>query len=84
MHQMIDFTYLHDYALFLGMAYFAAMAVVHIGFAAAIATDAAQLKREGSGPLIVGPFLWTVATLLGGVLGACLYWVVNHSTLSRR
>ena len=80
----MNFTLPGDYALLVGMAYFAAMAVVHIGFAAAIATDAGQLRREGNGPLIAGPFLWTLATLLGGVLVAGLYWLVNHSTLSRR
>ena len=62
----------------------AGTAIVHIGFAAAVGSDASQLRREGSGPLIAGPFLWTLATLLGGVFVAAIYWLINHSALSRR
>ena len=68
----------------LAMAYLIATALVHIGFAVAVGQDAARLRREGSGPLIAGPFLWSCATLLGGVFVAGLYWAVNHSALSRR
>ncbi len=73
-----------EYLLLIGGTYFLALAIVHIGFAAAVAADAGFLRREGTGPLIAGPFLWTLATLLGGVFVAGIYWVVNHSTLSRR
>lgn len=65
-------------------AYVIATAVVHIGFAIAVVRDAARLRREGSGPLMAGPFLWCLATLTGGVFVAGLYWAVNHSALSRR
>jgi hypothetical protein len=58
--------------------------VVHVGFAISVARDAGQLQRQQAGPLIAGPLLWTLATLLGGVFVAGLYWVVNHSSLSRR
>jgi hypothetical protein len=70
--------------IFVPLAYFLAVALVHTGFAAAVFHDAARLRKEGTGPLIGGPFLWTLATLLGGVFVAAIYWLVNHSTLSRR
>jgi hypothetical protein len=69
---------------FLAAAFFLGTVIVHVGFAAAVARDARQLSRERSGPLIAGSLLWTLATLLGGVYVAGLYWVVNHSALSRR
>ena len=65
-------------------AYATGVVIVHIGFAAAVAADAGRLSRERSGPLIAGPALWTLATLLGGVYVAGLYWLANHSALSRR
>ena len=65
-------------------SFFVVTAVVHIGFATAISADAGRLQRDEGGPLIVGQFLWTLATLLGGVFVAGLYWVVHHSALSRR
>ena len=65
-------------------AVFVATVIVRIGFAAAVTSDADRLRREDSGPLIAGPFLWMLATLLGGVFVAGLYWAVNHSALSRR
>ncbi len=64
--------------------YFALLIAVHVGFAISVARDADELQRQQSGPLIAGPLLWTLATLLGGVFVAGLYWAVNHSALSRR
>ena len=65
------------------IAYFFAVAIVHVGFAAAVSADAGRMRRKGSGPLIAGPLLWTLATLLGGVFVAGVYWLVNHSVLRR-
>jgi hypothetical protein len=65
-------------------AYFIGVVIVHVGFAAAVAADSGRLSRERTGPLIAGPLLWTLATLVGGVYVAAVYWFINHSTLSRR
>jgi hypothetical protein len=73
-----------EFGATVAVVYMIALAVVHVGFAVAIASDAGKLQGDRQGPLITGPFLWTLGTLLGGVFVAVLYWLVNHSTLSRR
>jgi hypothetical protein len=64
--------------------FFVGLAIVHFGFASEVLKDGEQLHREGKGPLMGSRWLWCLATLLGGVFVAAIYWVVNHSTLSRR
>src|SRR5205807_2243014 len=57
-------------------------AIVHVGFAVAVLADAGsmphKLRRE---PFLVGGVMWALATLLGGVFVAAVYWLVHHSTL---
>lgn len=57
-------------------------AIVHVGFACAVWADTGlmqrRLRRE---PFLVGGILWALATLLGGVFVAAIYWLVHHSTL---
>ncbi len=64
--------------------FFAGLAIVHFGFASEVLKDGDQLHRKGTGPLLASQWLWALATLLGGVFVAAIYWLVNHSTLSRR
>ena len=47
--------------------------LVHVIFAVAVYNDAK--KRE---TFLVGPFLWAIVTLFGGVLFAGVYWIVNR------
>lgn len=68
----------------LQLIFFIGVAIVNIAFALNISKDGEQIRSEGSEPLLAGPALWSFATLLGGVFVAAIYWVVNHSTLSRR
>ena len=57
-------------------------AIVHVGFAFAVLADAGmmpnKLRRE---PFLVGGVIWALATLLGGVFVAAVYWLVHYSTL---
>ncbi len=64
--------------------FFVGLAIVHVGFALSVLKDSDQMRAEGSRPLLAGTLLWSLATLLGGVFVAAIYWLVNHSTLSRR
>ncbi|QDV39281.1 hypothetical protein [Tautonia plasticadhaerens] len=54
---------------------------IRVAFAIGVWRDADTLRRSREGPALVSPFWWTVATLLGGVFVAAVYWVVNRSTL---
>jgi hypothetical protein len=74
----VNFGVIIQTVLFIGLA------VVHVGFALNVLKDGDQLRSQGSQPMLAGSFLWCLATLLGGVFVAAIYWLVNHSTLSRR
>lgn len=56
-------------------------AVVHLAFAVAVWSDAFRMLHSRR-PELVGPFLWFLATLLGGPWSAGLYWILHHSTIS--
>jgi hypothetical protein len=57
-------------------------ALIHLVFAWSVLIDADRMWRtERRKPVFVGASLWALATLLGGVLAAGVYWVMHHSTL---
>ena len=56
--------------------------VVHISFAAVIFRDATNLPAPRK-PIFVGPSIWLLATLLGGIFVATIYWVMHHSRLNQ-
>ncbi|HEV3235437.1 MAG TPA: hypothetical protein VGZ25_00515 [Gemmataceae bacterium] len=57
--------------------------IVHVAFANAVNRDVHNLEKTGIHTALVGPALWTVAILVGGVFVACAYWIIHHSNLSR-
>lgn len=67
--------------LLIGVVVLLGSLAVHIALALAVRSDAAQLRDHRLGPVFLGPSLWGVAVLLGGVLTAGLYWIIHHSTL---
>ncbi|MDR3403449.1 MAG: hypothetical protein P4L99_13210 [Chthoniobacter sp.] len=67
----------------LGMIVFWVLtAVVHISFSLAVWNDSRRLSHYlGRRPFFVGRGIWGLATLLGGVFVAAIYWLIHHSTL---
>ena len=58
-------------------------ALVHIVFAVAIYRDAARLNRSQALAIGgIGPIIWCLATLVGGVITAGIYWAMHHSRLN--
>ena len=55
--------------------------LIHIVFAVAVYRDATRLDRTRT-LIIVGPGIWCIATLLGGVITAAIYWAMHHSRLN--
>ena len=56
--------------------------VVHISFAVAIFRDATNLPAHRK-PIFVGPTIWLLATLVGGIFVTTLYWIMHHSRLNQ-
>jgi hypothetical protein len=57
--------------------------IVHLAFSAAIFNDSSKLHDENHQLAFVGPVIWTLAVLVGGVFVAAIYWLIHHSTLSK-
>ena len=55
--------------------------LIHIVFAVAVYRDAIRLDRTRA-LIIVGPAIWGIATLIGGVITAAIYWAMHHSRLN--
>lgn len=54
--------------------------LVHVFFAVAVFKDAKKLPRK---PIFESPLIWFLATLLGGVFAAAIYWLMHHSRLNQ-
>ena len=55
--------------------------LINIVFAIAVYRDAVRLDRTRV-LIIVGPMIWGIATLFGGVVTAAIYWAMHHSRLN--
>lgn len=56
--------------------------IVHIIFAWVVYKDADKFAA-GRSTIFVGPEMWFLATLVGGVITAGIYWAMHHSRLNR-
>ena len=56
--------------------------IVHIIFAWVVYKDADKFADRRS-TIFVGPEMWFLATLVGGVITAGIYWAMHHSRLNR-
>ncbi len=66
----------------LGFALLAATVVVHLAFAGGVLTLASEFRRRFEASTeIVGPAMWTIATLFGGPIVAGIFWLVHFTAL---
>ena len=73
---------LGTFATEITVIYFLVTVSVHITFAAAVFVDARnQLRQWQRRTFLVGPVVWGMATLVGGVFVATAYWFIHHSAL---
>ena len=63
--------------------FWALTAAVHVLFAVGIARDAADKAQTGTPAYFVEPFVWGLATLIGGFFVVAVYWLFHYSTLRR-
>ena len=64
-----------------GIAFVILTVLIHIVFAIAVYRDATRLDRVRT-LIIAGPAIWGIATLIGGVITAAIYWAMHHSRLN--
>ena len=57
--------------------------IVHLAFSAAVFNDAWLLKDERGCTVFVGPFVWSLSVLVGGVFVALAYWLIHHSAMHK-
>jgi hypothetical protein len=57
--------------------------LLHFILALMVLQDARELYAEGKTVAFIPPYVWILATLLGGIVPAALYWVINRSRLRR-
>ncbi len=71
----------------MGELFFLAMTfgsfLLHLIIAIGVYLEASRRSAAGRKLWFMGPFFWTIATLLGGVLTAVTYWAMHHSMLAR-
>lgn len=57
--------------------------IINLFFASAVAKDAGYLYQRGYNTILVPGIIWALATLIGGLLAAAIYWVLHHSNLTK-
>ena len=59
----------------------AAVFLVHAFFAIGVLGDAGRQREQRRELFLVGAWTWALATLVGGVTVAGIYWLIHHSAL---
>ena len=63
-------------------AFWLLAAIIHISLAIGVLEDTERLhKNEHRRTFLVGGNIWALATLLGGIITAAIYWAIHHSNL---
>ena len=67
----------------LAIAILIATLVVHFAFAMGVSKACRNRTLDSRTTNVVAPWLWILATLLGGPVMGCMYWIVNESSLNK-
>lgn len=63
--------------------FFVITALIHFAFALGVLNDSELVQRDnGEFTYFTNIWVWALATLLGGVFVAAIYWAIHHSTLN--
>ncbi|RYG70182.1 hypothetical protein EON80_08405 [bacterium] len=57
--------------------------IVHLNFAVGVFRDGERLIYDRKFTAFASHWVWAIATALGGVPVAGIYWIIHHSTLRR-
>lgn len=78
----MDIWFFQNFEL-LGVLFLLFAAIVNIAFAIGVLNDNELRPREnGKYTFFVNIWIWALATLVGGVFVALIYWAIHHSTLN--
>jgi hypothetical protein len=58
--------------------------VLHILYAAGIAKDIGDMSKKHMHPIFLPSIGWVLAGLIGGIFTLLIYWLIHHSSLSRK
>ena len=73
--------YVFVFLLYLFLLAILCLVVVHVAIAAAVYNDARKLKPPALG---LSAWVWALLSFSVPAIGLLCYWLMNHSTLSRR
>lgn len=58
--------------------------VVHMLSALAVSKDVGNFAKRNITPQLMPGFAWIIAVLITGIWGLFIYWIMHHSSLSRK
>jgi hypothetical protein len=58
--------------------------ILHFIFASSVAKDAGLIMKKGRTTWLVSGMTWALATLIGGVFVAAIYWFIHYSNIMQK
>lgn len=58
--------------------------IVHLFCTLAVIRDLSNFSNHYIKPQMMPNFAWMVSVLISGIWGLLIYWIMHHSSLSRR
>ena len=66
------------------MLWWVLLIVVHVSLYVGVWIDASAVARKRGETTFVGPLIWGLTVLPGGVVAVLIYWMIHHSSLAAR